>query len=150
MRRRDGLFLLAAMLSGCAPTAEQQAAALSPTVAASVSRGRQSRRFDTTDQMLMLRAAIGTLQDLGYTIEESQAGSGIIVGSKLAATRVRAQIVVQPAADRKMTAVRATFQTITPRPGAMLAIGEELDSPELYRVFFEKLSQSVFLTAHEI
>lgn len=150
MRRRDGLLLLAGTLAGCAPSAQQQAAALMPTRTAVDARARQSRRFETADQTLMLRAVVGTLQDLGYSIQESQINLGIVVGLKLATARIRAQVVVQRAADQSATIVRASFQTSMPRPGATLAFGEQLDTPELYQGFFEKLSQSVFLTAHEI
>ncbi|CAH2600931.1 protein of unknown function [Rhodovastum atsumiense] len=37
-----------------------------------------------------------------------------------------------------------------PQPGAMLALGDTLDDPALYQGFFERIAQSVFLTAHEI
>jgi hypothetical protein len=132
------------------PTPEQQAAALTPTESASRARTQQSRRFDTSDEKLMLQAAVGALQDLGFTIEESQAEYGIIVASKTASGRIRAQIVLRPLYGQQAIIVRATFQSIIPRPGAMLAVGEELNDPALYQGFFEKLAQSAFLTAHEI
>ncbi len=148
MRRRALLALLG--LAGCAPTAEQQAAALAPSGATLAARARQSRRFDTPDRALMLQATMGALQDLGFTIEETQAEHGVIVGSKLAGAQIRGQVVLRPASDQQAILVRATFQRIMHRPGAMLALGEVLDDPELYRGFFERLAQSAFLTAHEI
>jgi hypothetical protein len=150
MWRRDVLALLLTGLAGCAPTAEQQAAALAPSGAIGSTRARQSRRFETSDKVLMLRAAIATLQDLGFTIDESQAEYGIIVGSKIAGGRVRAEIVLSPVEHQQAIIARVTFQAIVPRPGAMLARGQELDDAALYRDFFENLAQSVFLTAHEI
>ncbi|MDO9708520.1 hypothetical protein [Paracraurococcus lichenis] len=149
MSRRAALAALAA-LSACAPTAEQQAAALTPSAAATAVRARESRRFDTGDRTLLLQSVIGVLQDLGYSIEESQAQQGVVVASRIAGGRVRAQVVLRPAADRGATIVRATFQRVVPRPGAMLAYGETLDDPAIYQGFFEKLAQSLFLTAHEI
>ncbi len=140
----------AAGLTGCAPTADQQAAAFVPTAAATASRTRQSRRFETRDQSLMLQAAVGTLQDLGFSIDETQPQHGVIVGTKLTGARIRAQVVVRPEVAGAGTVVRATLQRINPRPGAMLAVGEVLDDPVLYQGFFEKLAQSAFLTAHEI
>lgn len=150
MGRRDALALLLAGLAGCAPTAEQQAAALTPSGSARSARAQQSRRFDTSDKALMLRASIATLQDLGFTIDESQAAFGIIVGSKIAGGRVRAEIVLSPVERQQAIIARVTFQEIVPSPGAMLARGQQLDDAALYRGFFEKLAQSVFLTAHEI
>jgi hypothetical protein len=137
-------------LAGCAPTPEQQAAALMPTEATLRARAQQSRRFDTSDKKLMLQATVGALQDLGFIIEETQVEYGIIVGSKITGGRVRAQIVLRPIEGQQAMIARATFQSIIPRPGAMPAVGQELDDPLLYRDFFEKLAQSAFLTAHEI
>ena len=147
---RPGVLALILAIAACAPTPQQQAAALSSTSTASAMRARDSRRFDTTDQASMLRAAVATLQDLGYTIEETQAQYGIIVGSKQTDARIRVQIVLRPSLDRKAILVRVTFQRIILRPGAMPAMGEELTTAELYQGFFEKLSQSAFLTAQDI
>lgn len=148
--RRAAVACWVAVLAGCAPTPEQQAMALQPSVPATEQRGRDTRRFDTADRVLMLNAAIGVLQDLGFAIEESQAAYGIVVGSRIAAGRVRAQVVVAPSGNGTTTAVRVTFQRMMPRPGAMLPIGETIREPEVYAAFFEKLAQSVFLTAHAI
>ena len=98
----------------------------------------------------MLQATVGALQDLGFTIEETQAEYGIIVATKIAGGRIRAQVVLRSLHGQQAIIVRATFQSIIPRPGAMLAVGEELNDPALYQGFFEKLAQSAFLTAHEI
>lgn len=150
MWSRRAVLVSLAGLAGCVPTAEQQSAAMAPTAAASAVRARESRRFDSVDKVAMLQGTVGVLQDLGFTIEESQAQQGVVVASKLAGGRLRAQVAVRPTADGRATIVRATFQRVVPRPGAMLAYGETLDDPLLYRGFFEKLAQSLFLTAHEI
>jgi hypothetical protein len=142
--------ILAVFAASCAPTAEQQAVGFTPTSTTTSLRARQSRRFDTVDSMLLIRSAVGVLQDLGYSIEESQSQYGIVVGTKLAGGRIRAQIVVSASADRSATTVRATFQRALLRPGAMLAIGETIDDAEIYRGFFDKLAQSAFLTGHDI
>jgi len=113
-------------------------------------RALQSRRFDTGDQTLMLQSALGTLQDLGFAIEESQAATGVVVGSKLSGARIRAQVTVRPIPRQNATVMRVTFQRIVPRPGAMIALGDTLEDPEIYQGFFEKVAQSAFLTAHEI
>jgi hypothetical protein len=148
--RRAGLAALFAGLSGCAPTAEQQAAAFAPTASANAVRARGSRRFETADTKLVMQSILGVLQDLGFTIEESQSQQGVVVASKASGANLRAQVAWRPAADRHATVVRATFQRMVRRPGAMLPFGETLDDPALYQGFFEKLAQSTFLTAHEI
>jgi hypothetical protein len=151
MRRRSFLILPIAGLTACVtPSADQQAAALSPTASAVAVRSRQSRRFDTSDQALMMQSALGALQDLGYTIDESQAATGVIVASRVSGALIRAQVTVRPVPAQRATVMRATFQRIIPRPGAMLAVGETLEDPVLYQGFFERVAQSAFLTAHEI
>ncbi len=98
----------------------------------------------------MIRAALGALQDLGFQIEESQAAVGLLVGSKIGNGRIRAQVSVRGLPGQNASVIRATFQHIVPRPGAMLAVGEVLEDPELYQGFFERVAQSAFLTAHDI
>lgn len=143
-------LIASSLLAACAATPAQQIASLTPSSGAVSSRTRESRRFDTNDRNLMMQSALGALQDLGFTIDESDLQTGIIVGSKLAGAEIRAQVSVRPLADQEQTIVRATFQRIVNRPGAMLAIGETLDDPLLYQQFFERVAQSAFLTAHEI
>ena len=170
MRRRAfvglGLGLGTLALAGCQATPAQQIAALTPTGAGTTARARQSRRFETSDRALMLQAALGALQDLGFTIDESNAETGVIVGSKTAGAQIRAQVTVRAApsapgasassasgsapSPAPSSIVRATFQRYRPRPGAMLAVGETLDDPLLYQGFFERVAQSAFLTAQEI
>jgi len=153
MRRRRllmGALVPVVALPGCVATPAQQAAALTPTSSAIAMRALQSRRFDTGDQTLMLQSALGTLQDLGFAIEESQAATGVVVGSKLSGARIRAQVTVRPIPRQNATVMRVTFQRIVPRPGAMIALGDTLEDPEIYQGFFEKVAQSAFLTAHEI
>ena len=123
---------------------------MAPTREVTADRAIQTRRFDTKDRTLILRAAIGVLQDLGYTIEESQDGFGMIVASRLVGARIRAQIVVRSVSDSNAITVRANFQRVGFTSGASLARGETIADPEIYRGFFDKLAQSAFLTAHEI
>lgn len=141
--------ILAALAAACAPTPQQQDVALRPSAPVGQLRALDSRRFDTGNQQLMLTAIVGVLQDLGFTIEETQPALGIVVASRIAAGRIRAQVSLLPASAQSVT-VRATFQRMIPRPGAMLPLGERITDADVYRGFFDKLSQSVFLTAHDI
>ncbi len=135
----------AALLVGCQHT-EQEAAALTVTDSVVAHRARQTRRFDTTDETLLLQASVGVLQDLGYVIEETRSAFGVVVGSKATPRRIRAQILVQGVPDGKSSMARATFQAASNGVAGL----ETLDDPLLYQQFFDRLSQSVFLTAHEI
>lgn len=147
MQRRAFIALaaFAAPGLGCAQT-ERQAAALTVTDSVIARRARQTRRFDTTDVTALLQASVGVLQDLGYVIEESQVAFGVVVGSKATPRRIRVQILVQAAPDGRSSLARVTFQVASTGIAGL----ETLDDPLLYQQFFEKLSQSVFLTAHDI
>ena len=45
-------------------------------------RQLQTRRFDTSDETMVLQSVAGLLQDLGFNIDESETKLGIIVASK--------------------------------------------------------------------
>lgn len=144
------LAALATIGPGCAPTPEQQGAAIARGEPVNVARARETRRFETANSAQVLQAAVGALQDSGFTIEETQAEAGLVTALKLTGARIRVQVSVRRLPGRDATVARATFQRVVPRPGAMLAMGEVLDDPQLYRDFFERMSQSLFLTANEI
>jgi hypothetical protein len=45
-------------------------------------RQLQSRQYPTTDETKIMQACAGVLQDLGFTLDESESKLGLIVGSK--------------------------------------------------------------------
>ena len=45
-------------------------------------RQNQMRKYETTDQTMMLSAVTGVLQDLGFTLDESESKIGLVVASK--------------------------------------------------------------------
>ncbi|MCA3376119.1 MAG: hypothetical protein INF64_03230 [Roseomonas sp.] len=135
--------------TGCGPQGERHAAALAPTESVSNLRAIQSRRFDTVNTRLLMQASIGVLQDMGYTVTESREEFGVVVGSKATPIPVRVQIVIRRVPDQASSIARATFQFPTP-PQVANFMPETRTDALLYREFFDKLSQSVFLTAHDI
>jgi hypothetical protein len=112
-------------------------------------RAAQSRRFDTIDDQLLLQASVGVLQDLGYGIEESRSDLGMVVGSKATPNPIRVQIVVRPAPDQRSSIARVTFQFRHDTHGGFRQDGM-VDDALLYQRFFDRLAQSVFLTAHDV
>ena len=80
MRRLILILGLVAVLAGCQSGVPSNALLLSPQSLAD--RQMQTRRFETSDRMAMLAAATAVLQDLGFTLEQSEASLGLIVGSK--------------------------------------------------------------------
>jgi len=108
------------------------------------------RRFDTSDSAQVLQAVASALQDSGFTLEETQTELGVLTATKLTGNLIRVQVVVHRLPQRAATTVRATFQRVSLRRGATPAVGDVLDDPLLYRDFFERVSQSLFLSANEI
>lgn len=77
------LAVLVLALGACAPNhLEQSTAALTLSADSSAQRQAQSRRFDTKDELLVQQAAAGVMQDLGFTIKETSAKSGLLMGDK--------------------------------------------------------------------
>lgn len=138
-------------------------------------RQAQTRRFNTNDEKKLLQAGAQTLQDLGFNIDESETEVGVIVGSKQRdATEagqvagavvmavlfgasvpvdenqtIRASLVTNPVGKNE-TALRVTFQRIVINTAGKVSKIESLGEPKMYQEFFDKVSQSVFLTANEI
>jgi len=140
-------------------------------------RTMQSRKFDTNDEMKILTASAGLLQDLGFTLEESESKLGLVVGSKDRSAveagqvlgsalvgaltgiymptdqnqKLKASVVTRPYGDTKNTViVRVTFQRVVWNSYGQISRLERLNEPEYYKEFFTKLSQAVFLEANEI
>jgi hypothetical protein len=175
-----GIFVLLCLLwVSCAPKIPKEALQLSPEDLKN--RQLQTRRFDT-DEETLLSASAALLQDLGFTIDETETDLGVIACSKTrdatsagqivgavviavltgAVTPVdkdqliRAALVTHPIvvdrADKSKcrTAVRITFQRIVHNTQNRITRRECIIEPEIYQEFFDKLSQSLFLEAHEI
>ena len=47
-----------------------------------VKKQLQSRRYETADEKKIIAASAGVLQDLGFTLDESESALGLIAGSK--------------------------------------------------------------------
>ena len=168
MRGRGGLPVLVVMafgLSACqtTPSIEQQTRALTLSNQSLASRQHQSRRFDTGDEAKILTACAGLLQDLGFIITESSSRAGLLVASKdrntadpgqrflvtMGAQKIRISIVTTPL-KAKTVLVRVTFQRIFWNTQNQFTRVETVNDPLIYQEFFDKLSQSVFLEAHQL
>ena len=171
-----GFILIAIFLFfiGCAPKIPPEALVWNQETLKD--RQLQTKRFDTNDEKMVLQAVAGLLQDLGFNIDESETKLGLIVASKdrdatdggqvaLAVfvallgggatpidkdQKLRASVVTFPASDGKSMDVRVTFQRIVWNTHGQVSKTEALRDPESYREFFDKLSKSIFLEAHDI
>ena len=146
-------FVLAILGNGCnlpsSPEAQTSALTLNST---SLSRRQaQTRRYETRDSATLMSASVGVLQDLGYTIDESSVGTGLINASKSRpGTVFRASLVVRPTADRASLTARVSFQAIGLDAQNQPTRAETIDTSQVYHQFFDKLSQSIFLEGQEI
>lgn len=172
-----GVFgiLLIALLTGCASGPPPDAFRMSAT--ALEDRQIQSRRFDSTDEISILAASVGVLQDLGYALDISNADLGVLTASKeldasnagqfaamilLAALgggstpidddqKVRICLVINESLENKgSSVVRVTMNRFIWNTQGQITKAETLKEPELYQAFFAKLSKATFLEAHEI
>jgi hypothetical protein len=166
------IILTSLTLFACQKSIPREALMLTPEALAD--RQLQTRVFETNNENKLLEASAALLQDLGFTIDESEVQCGVIVCSKdrkvtefydvglsiLAslffidyeyATRqkVMASLVTRPLFENRI-AVRITFQHLVWDTKKDLVKNERINEPEIYQEFFSKLSKSVFLTAQEI
>ena len=101
-------------------------------------RSYESRVFDTSDKEKVLRAAISTLQDLGFVIDRADFTLGAVSGTKYAGYLMKITVSVRPKGnDRMMVRANAQFNI------------EPIHDPKQYQDFFSSLEKSLFLVAHE-
>ncbi|MFB1035998.1 MAG: hypothetical protein QMC38_11700 [Sinobacterium sp.] len=137
----------------------------------------QSRVFETKNEIELLSAGISVLQDMGYSVDETEKDAGVVTASKnVDATRggqvaaaiflsllgggnmaidkeqkIRVSFVTLPSnLNRGGYLARVTFQRIIWDTQGNITTAETLQDEELYGQFFDKLSKSVFLEAYKI
>lgn len=161
--------------AACAPRIPPEALALAPQ---SLERRQlQTRVYSTNDEVQVLNASVALLQDLGFSIVETSAPLGVLVGSKERDAReagqiagaiamailfgvavpvdrdqtIRCSVVTQKlSGERSGTAVRVTFQRIVRNTQGQVSKIEGLYDPSLYAEFFDRLSKALFLEAEAI
>jgi hypothetical protein len=130
------LFIALITLLSCAPSTKQVLATSESQVKL---RAIQTRAFDTTDDKMMLRTIIATLQDLGFIIDKADDVLGTVSGTKLDRYALRMTVSGRPRGSTQLL-VRANAQY------EIYAV----EDPEPYQQFFESLSKALFLTAHQV
>ena len=167
------VFILVALtMLACQKSVPREALMFTPESLAD--RQLQTRIFETNNESKLLEASAALLQDLGFTIDESEVKCGVIICSKdrnvtepydvalsivasvffidyeyATKQKVLASLVTRPLDDNRI-AVRITFQHLVWDTQKELIKNERINEPEIYQEFFSKLSKSVFLIAQEI
>ena len=139
-------------------------------------RQLQTRKFDTQKENDVLSACASLLQDLGFSLDESETTLGMLLGSKdrdatdggqVAAAiflalltgavvpidsvqKMRASVITRLNEDGSSMVVRVTFQRVVWNTEGRVTTSESMKDPEIYQEFFTKLSKAIFLEAHEI
>lgn len=138
-------------------------------------RQLETRRYETQDEEALLIASAQVLQDLGFTLNESETKLGLLTASKdreagstagkvgiilLAAfagtqavydtnQKIYVTLVSTKSHHNKGYNIRVEFARIIWNNMNQARI-EKIQDEEIYKDFFDKLSQSVFLTTHNI
>ena len=176
MKNLKYIFIACALgMTGCATTAPEDLFQVAET--SLQDRQMQSRFFETDNELELLSAGVAVLQDMGYSIDETETKSGVITASKtvdatnnaqvagavLAAVflganmsidsqqQIKVSFVTSPSKNNKNGYLaRATFQRIVINTQGQETKVETMKTEELYNEFFAKLSKSVFLEAQQI
>jgi hypothetical protein len=148
-------FVALLVLTGC-QTVTNQSAGFTSSTSLAMQRQLDSRRFDTNDELLVLNATVGLLQDLGFKLGETDRKSGLVSGSKgyergerMYGSDIRVTVTTTPLKGGG-TKVRATFQDILAGRDPRFYRAKSVADPKIYTEFFDKLSQSLFLEAHSL
>ena len=170
------LFLIVSLVfSGCAGTVIPPEA-LQWNTETLKERQLQTRKYDTQKEGDVLSACAALLQDLGFSLDESETELGMLLGSKdRSATnagqvagavflailtgavvpiddkqKMRASVITRLTDDDNSMLVRVTFQRVVWNTQGQVSKSESMNDPEIYQEFFSKLSKAIFLEAHEI
>ena len=124
--------LVTTALAGCAQTGPAPvSSALDPMQLESI----QTRSFATADRAFALRQIIGTLQDLGYSVDKVDATAGAVAATKAANLSITA--MVRPGADNTMLIHADAYMAVG-------ASAYQVDDPTFYNAdFFTPLARNI-------
>lgn len=157
------------LLAAACASIPREALTLTPTP--KVLRELEDRRYTGVEEAKLVAGAAGALEAMGYTLEQSEASLGLVVGSKkrVAEIRrhkeeavmgsmmsgrlnavekeqvVRASVTVAPQEPARPGSriVRITFQRIIWDTRNEIAAREGIVEPQVYSDFFDRLSKAV-------
>ncbi len=130
-----GVVLLVSLF-GCVPAQQRLLDSAQSQVQ---TRQIQSRAFDTSDIEKTLRAAIATLQDLGFVVDKADLDLGTVTATKLDGYALRMTVTVR-AKGKMQVVVRANAQYNL----------HAVTDPQPYQSFFVALERAMFLSAQSV
>ena len=125
-------------MGACKTPRPEPTLALEPEALAQ--RQLETRRFDTSDELRLLRASLMVLQDEGFQLDEMESDLGVVTATRSGQPGITVSLV-----SRRVTgnddsvAVRVTFQHGY--------AGGRLTDATIYQEFFARLSKAVSLEA---
>ncbi len=134
MKRSKGLFLLvccALLAAGCT-TGYSKKEVLDAGSQVEL-RSYQTRSYDTTDKIRVLRSVMATLQDLGFVIDKADDVVGVVSATKLNGYAMSMTV-----------SVRANGEQMVVRANAQYNL-KAIEQPGPYQNFFSALDKGLFL-----
>jgi hypothetical protein len=173
------ILLIAFLVVGCVAATKPPVDLFVSTPQLLKQRQLETRRYDGIAEMELISACSNVLQDLGFSLENSETSkerdatnAGEIAAAVAVAVittalffpviqsvskdqTIRVSLVTRPVLDSDNVAmldshfVRITFQTIVRKTDDSIRY-ETLTDPELYQGFYSSVSKAVFLEAQKI
>jgi len=153
---------------------------LKPSEKSLANRQLQMRQYETKDEQKIITSVAGVLQDLGFTLDNSETEVGFVAASKNAdaksggqiagavlltilsrgqsdcisrcdkAQKVKASVIIHPSLEGNKIVVRVTFQRIIWDMRDQVSRIETINDPKIYEKFYDSLSKAIFLETEKI
>lgn len=102
-------------------------------------RSIESRAFDTSDKVAVMRAVVSSMQDLGFIVSKADANLGTVSGTKFSNGNLSMTVITRNY-GLKQCVVRANANYNL----------KQVTDPKAYQDFFSVLSKALFLQAQEV
>lgn len=133
-----GILLVASLSHGCtAPQVPQDL--LVPTEAQMKVRSLQTRTFDLQDRHAAIRGVIASLQDLGFIIERTNEGLGLVTAARFAEPNYYDVVTIT------VTVRQDSVNKMSIRANAIYN-NKPIEDPKVYQNFFNALQRALFLS----
>lgn len=137
MTRENRILLLIALLTllaGCVNVnSRQEVLAAGSQVEV---RSYQTRTYDTTDKIRVMRAVMATLQDLSFVLDKADDTVGIVSATKLDGYALSISVSVRPSGEQMIVRANAQFNL------------KAIEEPGPYQDFFTALDKGLFLESN--